>query len=254
VEFRERFQKCLGFLDPTQPRPLQEAVKAFGKQPYYAHDVSWKLTFDWKDETKTVVRVLVSEHHTAHNLDPDGLVPTGKAWVMESTFGEESNFLAYRMECAQARIGNVDLQGKDIAPYLLRGRHGGVELDLDKLWRAKGKGRRIEYGMDYSVALQTQLFRDTSSSLPLTLSMFAISLSVEFSGNALRDLSFSLLVPRSGQGPQQWRFVGRDTGGYIQNDWRSVTPWQAIILSWWPTPPVKTEDTTPPGQAHSQLS
>ncbi|PSL55189.1 hypothetical protein B0I31_105147 [Saccharothrix carnea] len=254
---QEAIAEIFGFLGPSQPRPLQEAVKEFGKQAYYAHEVSWRLTFDWKDDSKRVVRVLLSEHHTAHNLDPYGLVPTGRAWVMESTFGEDSSFLAYRVECAQARIGDVDLRGQDLAPYVLPERHGKVELDLDRMWRERGKGRRIDYGMDYSVAVQTQVFRDSSSSLPLTLSMFAISLNVEFDGNALNDLSFSLFVPsqlvrQKGTKPDHWRFVGRNTGGRIHREWRSVTPWQAVIVSWWPSPPIEPEVPDPALENRSQ--
>jgi hypothetical protein len=218
-----------GYLNPTAPKELREAIQELAACKRYYTKASWTVSFSWYDQEKTILAITLEVVRTGYNIGPEPYRPNGRPWVLASTHGYQTEYLRYALSCP-GHITTIDCAGADLQSYVVVQSDGSVYLEESRLVQ----GRAVPPKALFESINRTRMYRHAAGYIPLHYENFFERLTFTLSGPALNDLYVRVQHPRQDKKnlPAEWKRLSTDTDMPAVKTFGRATPGQVTLVSW----------------------
>lgn len=221
-----------GYLNPSAPASLRDAMKDLAVCQRYYTKAAWKISFEWHDQNMKILSVTLEVTYTGVNIDRDSYHPRNRPWVLASTDGYHSEYLRYSLNCP-GHIEPVDVRGDALKEYTVVQDDGSTYIDVARL----ASGRVIPPGAQFDVVHCARMYRHAPGYVPLQHDRYIESVPMTLNGPALADLDVRITHPREEgrQVPAEWKRLASSPRNPELHNFGRATPGQITLVTWGPT-------------------
>lgn len=220
-----------GYLNPSAPKGLRTVIQEIASTRRYSIKSLWTAHFSWLDESKSVLALKLEAVSTEINLDVEPYRPTGRAWVLASIHGHQTEYLHYSLTCPQ-HFDSVHLSGGELEPYVVVQDDRSIYIETNRLVGS----RCVPSNAVFETTRTARMYRHASGYVPLHHGRYIEELSVCLTGPALADLDVIISRPseRTHTAPSEWQRPASAVVTPFREILGHVAPGQVTLLSWGP--------------------